>query len=121
MCANFIEKPEKKLNYRERVKSGLQTTWKDKKHKGLKSISDAEQARLDKYYPIRFAFLKENFVCQIQIQCDGKLSQDVHHMMGRSDQFLWNTKFFAATCRACHQWVEDHKNQARKNGWILYK
>ena len=43
-----------------------------------------------------------------------------HHKKGRG-KYLADKRFFMAACAFHHQHIEDHKKDARKRGYILYK
>lgn len=48
------------------------------------------------------------------------LADDVHHRKGRG-KWLSHTRYFLGLCRFHHDYVETHKRDARKRGYILYK
>lgn len=68
-------------------------------------------------------FLAEHPFCEvpISIEVPGCLvrSSEVHHMKGRGIHFL-SEEHWLAVCHSCHQWIEDHKKEARVLGLIRY-
>lgn len=44
-----------------------------------------------------------------------------HHKMGRLGPFLTNRNYFMCDCFFHHDYIETHKRDARKRGYILYK
>lgn len=86
----------------------------NKKPKKPKFRSAKEQDRLNNYYPIREEYLQTYPNCEFP-EC-GNYSTDIHHMMGREGDLLFNTKYFAALCRMHHRYVEDHPKEALELG-----
>ncbi len=52
--------------------------------------------------------------------CVNRATQ-VHHAKGQQGALLNDKRYWWLLCMEHHRWVEDHKNEARKMGLILYK
>lgn len=44
---------------------------------------------------------------------------DLHHRGGKNGPLYWCKKYFMSLCREHHNWVKDHQDQARANGWLV--
>ena len=72
------------------------------------------------YSANRVLFLQENPMCQAHLPgiCT-KYSTDVHHKMGRIGELLLMIIHWLAVCRACHDWIENHPEEAREKGFSI--
>ena len=99
------KKPQKKPNYQERVRLGLQRG-------GLRPVSKKGQQR-------RATEAKEhNKNTEASCHCCGATeSLEKHHPHGRSkpDVFVYLCGPFG--CRK-HHWIHEHPNDAYKEGWL---
>lgn len=84
--------------------------------KPIKRVSTKQAKRLANYSVTKAIYMASHPNCE---RC-GARSEHLHHKMGRGI-YLDNPNFYCALCANCHQWAEDNKNQARQDGWILYK
>lgn len=81
--------------------------------KGIKPVSKKRAAVYkDEYLPLRKKFLEDNPVCQ---RCWKAPSVDMHHKQGRGE-YLLATWTWAALCRICHTWTEEHPREATDEG-----
>lgn len=44
---------------------------------------------------------------------------DCHHMNGHGGKKLLDENFWLFVSRAGHDWIRDHANEARDNGWLV--
>ena len=75
----------------------------------------------DKLYSTeRRIFLDEHPMCEAHLPgiCT-KYSTDVHHKMGRIGELLLMIIHWLAVCRACHDWIENHPEEAREKGFSI--
>jgi len=72
------------------------------------------------YSANRVLFLQEHPMCQAHLPgiCT-KYSTDVHHKMGRIGELLLMIIHWLAVCRACHDWIENHPEEAREKGFSI--
>lgn len=68
------------------------------------------------YYAIRDPFMEANPVCQI---CRREASTDLHHRKGRRGNLLFDTKWFMALCRTCHDYVHNNVANSKRMGWLV--
>lgn len=68
------------------------------------------------YSRLRKDFLSDNPVCQM----DGCNAQacDVHHKSGRRGGNYLAVDTWMSLCRACHDWIHAHSNEAREKGYL---
>lgn len=69
------------------------------------------------YLKIKKVYLAQNPKCTI-LGCENN-SIDVHHMAGKIEDLLTDTRYFKAVCRNCHIWIENHPNESKKLGYSL--
>ena len=68
---------------------------------------------LDEYSKKRKAFLALNNLCQAKVVPTCSVTAtDVHHKAGRGSNHN-NINTWLAVCRNCHQWIEEHPNDAK--------
>lgn len=90
--------------------------------KPLKKVSRSQRGRMERYFPIRTAWLDrpENAVCAICL-CLGlepARATEVHHARGRNGPLLFDTRFFIPSCRAHREWPHLHPREARTLGLL---
>ena len=66
------------------------------------------------YNKLKRELFKKYPKCQ---RCKKAPSKDCHHAYGRGPNFL-NPKTWFAVCRKCHDWIGEHKADAREEGFI---
>jgi hypothetical protein len=67
-------------------------------------------------------YLKAHPYCEMFANCLRRATQ-IHHMNRRGHHYrhICYEPWLKATCNQCHQFVENHKKEARQMGLILYK
>lgn len=101
----------------------LKRTGKLKHRSKKKIIQDAEYSKL------RREFLSQHPLCMVcHVRSFMKIaaygiaivapSTEVHHMARRGKHYL-NTETWLATCRECHDYIEQHGVWARAHGFLL--
>lgn len=95
------------------------------------------------YYKLREAFLKAHPWCQVwlaergikegEVAQDGlcrwvdeaglyygcaPISTEIHHKKKPKATYLNDVSTWMAVCRESHEWIENHKSQAREHGWL---
>ncbi len=96
------KKPERKLNYHERVKAGLQRG-------GLNKISKKRQKSLQIYNKAISEIPHDSCCCK----CGSREILEIHHPKGR--KFIDN---FIIVCHRCHEWIHSNANEAMRLGWL---
>jgi hypothetical protein len=69
------------------------------------------------YTKLRRVFLTKHPNCQAKLPMCTFKSTDVHHMEKRGINYL-KTSSWLSCCRACHDWVEMNKKEARELGFL---
>jgi len=72
------------------------------------------------YSAKRVMFLQEHPMCQAHLPgiCT-KYSTDVHHKQGRTGDDLLDESKWLAACRVCHEWIENHPEEAQEKGFSI--
>jgi len=68
----------------------------------------------------RVIFLQENPMCQAHLPgiCT-KHATEVHHKKGRIGELLLNILFWLGVCHACHEWIENNREEAMEKGFSI--
>lgn len=77
----------------------------------------SKKAKLDTAYAVlREQYLKMKPMCQAHLPniCTSKAT-DIHHKQGRGI-YQNDTTTWIGVCRSCHDWIENHSEQAREMG-----
>jgi len=101
-------------------KSGFKRKPYKWKRTPLKATSEKQQDRLAKYRKARAPYLRSHRWCRVCKEIFGVAirSTEVHHIRGRNGPLLWDTRFFAATCRSHRMWPHDNPIEARAVGLL---
>lgn len=88
---------------------------------GVKARSASHETRMAVYRPIAEMFKRLNPYCQLCTKrgYSGGLSRqttDIHHSRGRDGLLLFDTRWFKAACRQCHDWAENNPEAAAAVG-----
>jgi len=86
-------------------------------HRSQKRIKEEAE-----YSQKRRVFLLNHPMCEAHLL--GICTQhatDVHHKAGRTGTLYLDEKYWLATCRSCHMWIETHPKEAREMGLSLSK
>lgn len=86
-----------------------------------KPVSAKRKIQQKEYSPARVAFLTENEFCKARLPVCTMWATEVHHMKGRIEELYLDTKFWLPVCRSCHDWIENHPNDAHDLGLSLYR
>ena len=71
---------------------------------------------MNEYEKKRIAFFALHPTCQAKLtNCTG-MATDIHHKAGRGENHN-NINTWMAVCRSCHQWIEEHPNDAKVLGF----
>lgn len=84
--------------------------------KKLNKVSTKQTQRNIKYYRIRDQYMKEHPVCEV---CGLEPSRDLHHKKGRSGDLLFDTQFFMAVSRKCHDRIHQNPEWAKESGFLI--
>lgn len=81
----------------------------------IKQVSRKQRARLAEYGPRAAQFKRDNPTCNI---CSTDKTSDVHHVRGRTGEWLMDERFWLPVCRRCHSWIHENPGDARKKGYL---
>lgn len=81
----------------------------------IKPISQKQVARVKKYSELRFIYLKDHPLCEVE-GCSHKASE-IHHKGGRVGNALY--KDFLAVCQEHHRFIEENPEWAKENGYSI--
>lgn len=71
------------------------------------------------YLKMRLDFLNAHPMCEAHLQGCKTYASEVHHKAGRvGDLYLDQTEWLAV-CRRCHQWIENHPEDAKELGFSI--
>lgn len=86
-----------------------------------KACKEWRNDRIAKDGYLRCEFVGEPHIfIDLNRRCFGEAMTVPHHKKRRG-KYLSDKRYFMATCFAHHQWIEDHKNEARERDYILYR
>jgi len=88
---------------------------------GLRPRSQTMAARLeDEYAVARKHYLLTHRECEVKVRghCT-RWAREIHHRAGRTGAALSDPEGFVAACRACHRYVEEHREWARDHGFVV--
>ena len=69
------------------------------------------------YRSLASFYLKKHPYCEIG-SCMNEAGQ-IHHIRGRSKDFLCDTRYWLAVCIGCHDWIHSNMKKARELRLIL--
>jgi hypothetical protein len=81
----------------------------------IRPISGKQRIKNQDYSKLREVFLKGHPLCEAKLCNCEKIATDVHHKKGRG-VYLLAIETWLAICRTCHQWVEEHPDEAKQKG-----
>lgn len=87
----------------------------------IKKVSDNRKELNKEYYKDAKLFIKENPLCQLQMNGCTKKAQHVHHVKGRIGKLLMEKKYWKASCDHCNLQAEVRDQEAREAGHKLSK
>lgn len=90
----------------------------------LRKVSKKYAKELATYRSLKKFILGKRMYCEMPSRtgCPSCLNRatQIHHKFGRGKN-LNSVIYWLAVCDSCHKYIEEHKNEARKMGLILYK
>ena len=89
----------------------------DKKPKAIRPIAIAREEDYKIYRPRRDKYMREHPNCEVK-ECN-KPSQDLHHVNGRTNDRLYDVKYFMAICRKHHTKIDEDTVWAREEGYLV--
>lgn len=82
----------------------------------IKPRSDRRAKQEREYLKLRGEYLNAHPICQGRIICLGMVATEVHHKAGRTGDKLTDVTNFIGLCHSCHEWAENHPEQAKALG-----
>lgn len=86
------------------------------------------QKKRDKlYFKAKQKFFEdpENAMCKMRISPEciefHMPADDLHHMKGKCGNLYWDSRYFMATCRYCHNYELNHDAEAKEKGVSLLR
>jgi len=103
-----------------RRKTPMKRGTSELKRTPLAKKSAKQKTRDAIYVKVRREYLRIHRHCRVCTIVFGvsMRSSEIHHMRGRNGSLLWDTRYFAPTCRACREWPHDNPELARKLGLL---
>ncbi len=88
-----------------------------KKRKFIAPVSEKRLAELAEYRKLKKEFMSkpENKICPVT----GLPTTEIHHMNGRENERLNDTRFWVAVSRAGHTYIHANPLEAREKGWLI--
>lgn len=89
----------------------------------MKRVSDKRRIQNSTYscLKVKWRSLPENQYCLARCALKKKLKSAEpypHHIRGRDGAMLTDTRFWLPICRPCHDWIEEHREEAWNLGWL---
>jgi transcriptional regulator of acetoin/glycerol metabolism len=93
---------------------------KAKPRKRVNAQSEKRKIINREYMKLRKVFLKRNPFCVVAEKMLGRkiATRDIHHVRGRAGNLLIASNYWLAVSREGHDWIENHKPEARAQGWL---
>lgn len=110
-----------------RTKSTPPRSSEKPKRTKIRSVSKKRANRLREYKLVRKEFMLDHGAVFAEIpgwwmgtceSCGERKNLEVHHVRGRAGNLLTNREHFLALCPACHKWVHDNPDAARRRGLL---
>jgi len=83
--------------------------------KPINKVSTKKQSEDKVYTKLRRDYLLQHPFCQAALPECSKIATDIHHKAGRGKYYLITTTWIGL-CRSCHQWAEEHPEDAKQIG-----
>lgn len=87
-----------------------------KAHRPMRRVSKKRAKENKLYMEVRKVYLTEHPRCQV---CIDSPACDIHHRRGRWKSRLYDTEFFLAVCRPCHDRIHHNPEWAYEKGLLL--
>lgn len=92
-----------------------------KKPTKIKKVSQRRLKQNSAYTQVRQEFLLTHEFCKARLPICTMWATEVHHMKGRMEELLTDSQYFLPVCRKCHDWIENHPDEAYDLGLSLYR
>jgi hypothetical protein len=84
----------------------------------------SERAKEERQYlKLLKPWLAEHPFCEacgtLRFGCRVNPTSENHHKAGREHKLLLDERYWLATCRDCHVWIEEHGKLARRLGFVI--
>jgi hypothetical protein len=86
-----------------------------KKQPRVKQMSIKRKAQTREYATVRADYLAYHPFCGVCQQG----ATEIHHINGRTNERLLDTKYFLPVCRPCHRWIHANPEASREYGFLL--
>ncbi len=86
----------------------------------LRRVSKKRAAALKLYFAAKNHFLGNYRPCEchgVDNPCVNRATE-VHHVRGRSGNYLLDQRYWLAICQMCHAWIHDNAKKARQLGLL---
>ena len=108
-----------KCSYNVFSKGYCKYHWNIEYGKPIKKISDKQSEILKEFKPKRDKYMKENPICEAQLEGCLNASTDLHHIAAKDSRELWlDEENFMALCRHCHNFCKLQPKEAMRLGLI---
>ncbi len=87
--------------------------------KKVKKVSTKRRKQNSEYTQVRHDFLYQHEFCKARLPICTQWATEIHHMKGRIEELITDTQFFLPVCRSCHDWIENHPEEAYVLGLSL--
>jgi hypothetical protein len=78
-----------------------------KKVTKIKKVSTRRTKQQSEYTQVRHDFLYKNEFCKARLPICTMWATEVHHMKGRIEELLTDTRYFLPVCRKCHDAIHE--------------
>lgn len=85
----------------------------------IKKVSPKRSKQNSVYTQVRHDFLYQHEFCKARLPICTQWATEIHHMKGRIEELITDTRFFLPVCRSCHDWIENHPEEAQVLGLSL--
>ena len=90
-----------------------------KRRKAMLRISPKQKKAQAKYYAEKYKYMEAHPFCEMHLLNGFQIyATDLHHKRGRG-KYIADPRYFASLCSECHQYIHEHSNWARENGWLI--
>lgn len=88
--------------------------YKKEPPKKIAPINKKMKKVLDVYSKRRIAYLALNSLCEARLPGCFIKATEIHHKAGKIGELYTNISNFLAVCRNCHNYIENHSEEAKK-------
>lgn len=87
----------------------------------IKKVSTKRGKQNSDYTKVRHDFLYQHEFCKARLPICTQWATEIHHMKGRIEELITDTNFFLPVCRSCHNWIENHPEEAQVLGLSIFR